>query len=356
LQGVPAVRWTGTLIGGCVALLILSGGCYRPGVRQTPTPAATSPPVQTTVPVTVSLPDLQYFAQGATHVLLRQLRASPAWRVGLEPGGDDIVCAYRPVAFDNERIPPLPCGVWDDPNGGYVTVSPSFEITKKDNLLQQLGVHGEVLTAVGPLAGTVPLEVEGDVPTYWDASDYGLESCLAVGESSLWFVFFERSPRTDRIYTRQALEWLGRFLKQARQSESQISRRGYTPSLMWADGIRHGRPSLRVEDGLQGGIYWVVGWVNPGEPGYTYVRIFDLTHGVALSEDQYCHQREQLCELTGWSGDPDELFLYETEVTVYKGGFHDFFDARFELWSHPDNGAPDRKLVETVKRVSGWQR
>jgi hypothetical protein len=40
---------------------------------------------------------------------------------------------------------------------------------------------------------------------------------------------------------------------------------------------------------------------------------------------------------------------------VYEGDWDTFYPARFELWFVPSGGGPERKLVEKVFRICGWQ-
>ena len=104
---------------------------------------------------------------------------------------------------------------------------------------------------------------------------------------------------------------------------------------------------------LSGGIYNVFAWVNENEPGYVYLRVFSVDTGERLSERDITQDSN---ELIGWSEDPGMLFFYNSEVMVGEGGFDTHYDARFELWFHPSDGGPERKLLETTRNITGWNR
>ena len=80
---------------------------------------------------------------------------------------------------------------------------------------------------------------------------------------------------------------------------------------------------------------------------------FNLETGARLSKESITRSSN---EFTGWSKIASELFYYNTNITVYEGDWEHFFEARFELWFHPEDGSSERKLVETTRRICGWER
>jgi hypothetical protein len=104
---------------------------------------------------------------------------------------------------------------------------------------------------------------------------------------------------------------------------------------------------------MQGGIYSVCAYVNPGESGYAYLKVFEATKNTPLSTSRI---PERSTEFIGWSDNPTEEFFYNSEITVYEGDWGVYYPARFELWFVPDSGKPERKLVEKVFKIEGWQR
>jgi hypothetical protein len=197
---------------------------------------------------------------------------------------------------------------------------------------------------VGPQSGKTNLRLR--------KSNQGIESYLAVGQPDLWFEFFEQSVEEDRVRTRKALTWLSEYLHEIRNSQAQVSDVGFVPQLMPDNGVRRGKPVLHVEDGFQGGIYDIYGWVNPGRRGQAFLRVFKVQGDEILSEDRVFDKSN---EYVGWSKDTDQLFFYNAHVTIYEGDWDHRYQARFELW-HPSSTGEEVKLVETTRMICGWQR
>jgi hypothetical protein len=123
--------------------------------------------------------------------------------------------------------------------------------------------------------------------------------------------------------------------------------------LLPVDSIRYGTPVLSLYKGMQPGIYETEVWINPGEPGTVYLEAFEVTHCTPLSVHDV---RKYSNERVGWSDDPDELFYSNSNITIYEGDWGQPYAARFELWFVPDSGQPERKLLERVFKIEGWQR
>ena len=114
-----------------------------------------------------------------------------------------------------------------------------------------------------------------------------------------------------------------------------------------------GSPSLELRNSFQSGLYDATLWINPGEPGMVYLKAFEVTQGTPLSASRL---REASNEWVGWSDNPKELFLSNTHFTIYEGDWGKPYAARFEVWFIPDADAPERKLLEKVFKIEGWQR
>ncbi len=56
------------------------------------------------------------------------------------------------------------------------------------------------------------------------------------------------------------------------------------------------------------------------------------------------------------SDKPKEQFFYNSEITVYEGDWETYYPALLELWFVPDCGKPERKLIEKIFKIEGWQR
>jgi len=104
---------------------------------------------------------------------------------------------------------------------------------------------------------------------------------------------------------------------------------------------------------MQPGIYNLTLRLNPGESGITYLKAFEVTKGTRLSEGRlYGRSNERI----GWSSNPAEKFLYENEFTIYEGDWGKPYAAQIEVWFRPDTGKSERKLIERICKIEGWQR
>ena len=56
----------------------------------------------------------------------------------------------------------------------------------------------------------------------------------------------------------------------------------------------------------------------------------------------------------------DSLYKYRLsdspDFTIYEGDWGKPYAARFELWFVPENGRQERKLIEKIYKIEGWQR
>ena len=98
-------------------------------------------------------------------------------------------------------------------------------------------------------------------------------------------------------------------------------------------------------------------WVNPGEPGETYLRLFEVSQGVELGigiDGDPTHVKEETMEFAGWSDEPDEKFFIGSDMPLHAK--RKDFAMRVEVWFIPANGGPERKLVERVFKVKGGGR
>ena len=300
-------------------------------------PATGDTPAHTLV--RIELPDLKYFSEGGRQVLQRQLQASPEWRVFRDRGGN-LVCDQR--AWKG--------GQWMASQNGFISgghpdwLQTKAQFTFADTGKGFGGSNRSWLTESGPTAGDTHLGLQN--------TSQGIQSYLIVGQKGLWFEYFEESKSEDRVQTRKTLACLEGFLKAVRAGEKEIQSRGYASALMPQDAIHHGQSQLEVSDGMQGGMYDVRGWINPGKAGFVYLKAFNADTGARLSQDDI---KKDSNELTGWSSDSTELFYYNAGIVIVEGDPGRSYGARFELWFHPDDGTAETKLVETTHEICAFQ-
>lgn len=296
-----------------------------------PNPPAGEPAVST------DLAALEEFGTANRQKLIGHLAASPRWFVTEERGK---AYAYR-------RLPAA--GRWENSlNGFYSGSDLGLPPGSRFQTRIVIGFDGpvfdkpfqRVLTTAKAGPGTVPIRVVNDT-----SAGQGNESYFVLQSGAAAVEVFEQSGSDDRPATRLALAEVKRELELALQPGGGEA----AP----AAGARHGKPELELAKGMQGGIYQVRAFVNPGEAGRVYLKVFEATRNTPLSADRI---PERSLAQMGWSANPEELFRYQSEVAVYEGDWGNFYPGRFELWFIPGTGAPERKLIERIFRIEGWMR
>ena len=175
------------------------------------------------------------------------------------------------------------------------------------------------------------------------------ESHCVIAADGLVVEVFEQSGAMERRLTGAALKHVETELAPlAEQPGWETIRRILPP-----DSIRKASPSLDLVNSFQPGLYDSRIRANPGEPGMIYLKAFEITKGTRLSADRL---KEKSNEWIGWSGDPGEVFFSNTTFTIYEGDWGKPYAARFEVWFVPDSGGAERKLMEKVFKIEGWQR
>lgn len=161
-------------------------------------------------------------------------------------------------------------------------------------------------------------------------------------ESELNVEIFEQSGKKTRRLTRASLKYL------EEEFEGILAGRDLPENT-----TRRGQASLELIKSFQPGIYDTRIWVNPGEAGLIYLKAFEVTKGTPLSAGRL---KTRSNEWIGWSKTPAELFFSNTHITLNEGDWGKPYAARFELWFVPDSGKTERKLLDRVFKVEGWQR
>jgi hypothetical protein len=173
------------------------------------------------------------------------------------------------------------------------------------------------------------------------------ESSLIVPAGDLLIEQFEQSDARERRITKAAFAELEReFAALGACSDWEAAK-----SLLPADAVVRGEPSLVLHRSFQGGIYNAEVRCNPGEPGRVFLKAFEITRNHPLSVDKL---RTSTNEWVVWSDDPAGQFLSETHFTIYEGDWEQYYGARFEVWFEPDKGGAARKLLERNFRIEGW--
>jgi hypothetical protein len=115
-----------------------------------------------------------------------------------------------------------------------------------------------------------------------------------------------------------------------------------------------------IYNSMQPGLYQYAFWTKRIDKGTIYLKAFELTQNNPLSVDRLkesstisvYNQTDSLAKFQMDKGNSE----YGRPFTIYEGDWGKPYAARFELWFVSDNGGPERKLIEKIYKVEGWQR
>lgn len=180
------------------------------------------------------------------------------------------------------------------------------------------------------------------------------ESRVMIECGGVWVEVFEQSGEPERRVTKATVTAVERefaeFLRNPKDAVAAARAKSRELARRLAD--KDGQP-FRVLTGMQPGIYEVVYSLNPGEPGFVYLKAFEVTKGTPLSVERL--EEASKTRMT-WSTEPTERFGATSGFVIYEGDWGKPYAARFEVWFSPDAGKNERKLAERVFRIEGWQR
>ena len=106
---------------------------------------------------------------------------------------------------------------------------------------------------------------------------------------------------------------------------------------------------LVIGNGYNGYEFYV--WHKPTEFGTLYIKAFELTQNIQLSEEKLTsrtsHQINQL----------DTKFnLYKSKTVIDEGTFEKYYPVRFELWFKSQDSGNEIKVKEAYYVIDGWDR
>jgi len=283
--------------------------------------------------VTCDLSALADLVHNRRDELMAYLARHPGWWLHEEYGQ---LCAMRRVRVR---------GVWNHSLHGYCSGNTRKSDHAEDYDAYHKATYYQTRTSIDffcssfgrkrgaehPAVATVKADIDKDVT---DA----FESSMLFGDKDFCVDVFEQSAAKERRITNAALA----FLKDE-----------FAALKLPEDAAVRGPEQFVLRNDTQPGIYNLTLRINPGEPGVTYLKAYEVTKGTRLSEDRLYDRSN---ERVGWSDDPSEKFLYENEFTIYEGDWGKPYAARIEVWFRPDSGKGERKLMERVCKIEGWQR
>ncbi len=283
------------------------------------------------VPISIALPSLEKLRKDHPALLDRYLAAHPGWRVYEQRGSK--FATRRWMMGDHWQM---------TLNGDYSSFfdknGPRFQTRTTIGFSQKpWGKTGQKVAPGIPIAPELTRANE-----MW-------QSFVTLPAADLLIEQFEQNNVRERRVTRAAMAELEREFAALAVNPTWDAVRTLLPP----DSVLRGKPWLELRRSTQGGIYNASIRCNPGRSGRVYLKAFEITRKVELSSEWL---ETETNEWIGWSSDPEEQFLSESNFTIYEGDWEQYYGARFEVWFKPDDGGPERKLLERNFKIEGWMR
>ena len=276
-----------------------------------------------------SIPALGILHRDYPELLEWYLSASPAWWRHRINGNE----------FATRRW--LLKGEWQTRNQGYFS-SFGRNVSQNYQTRTRIGLSGKTW---GWGANKVPSGKELILPI---KQGYKLkESYVVWQEQGVTVEIMEQAETEERRMSKAAVRELQVEFEALLKDPTLESARALLPT----GAIIRGEPSISLAGGY--GRYTAVIRCNPGEPGNLYLKTYEITGEVPLSQSSL---KQSSAELIGWSDEPDELFRASFDFTIYEGNWDQYYGARFEVWFTPEQGGSDRKLMESNWKIDGWSR
>ena len=109
---------------------------------------------------------------------------------------------------------------------------------------------------------------------------------------------------------------------------------------------------LQIWNDSQGGIYTYDFHYPALEEGWIYLRCYEATENIPLSPERiWAESMVATPSTTSFS-----KVVKKQNFKIYPGDWGDYYAARIEVWHKDAKTGKERKLMEKVYRVEGWQR
>lgn len=104
-----------------------------------------------------------------------------------------------------------------------------------------------------------------------------------------------------------------------------------------------------IGDGYQGYDFYM--WHKPIEKGEIYIKAFELTQNIQLSEWKLRNRTKN--DISALS---NNYKLYQGNTVIDEGTFENYYPVRFELWFKAESTGVEKKLDENNYVIDGWDR
>ncbi len=109
---------------------------------------------------------------------------------------------------------------------------------------------------------------------------------------------------------------------------------------------------LQIWNDFQGGMYTYDFYYPALEEGVVFLRCYEATENIPLSSE-----RISAASMVATPSTTSFSKVVEKQCfTIYSGDWGDYYAARIEVWHKNANTGKERKLMEKVYRVEGWER
>lgn len=109
---------------------------------------------------------------------------------------------------------------------------------------------------------------------------------------------------------------------------------------------------LRIHYEFQPGIYEYQYFSTVLPDGYIYLKCFEATENIPLSEDRLPKRSKTQVNAHRDFGPVGGY----NDFTIYEGDWGDYYAVRVEVWHHDSVTGHERRLIEKTYRMQGWQR
>jgi hypothetical protein len=286
--------------------------------------------------VTPSMPSLRTAATDHAAAFRDYIEASPDWHVFVERGNHFAARRWSSAGEPQDEL------------HGYISEfysEPRFQtrcllcLDRKQWSRYSVQHEQEGTAAIKP-------EIEKEHEQF--------ESRVMIECGGVWVEIFEESDKPERRVTKATVAALEKEFSEFVSDPQAAVERARARALEFAKRLAGKVDQLfGLRNGMQPGIYEVAYSLNPGEPGETYLKAFEVTNDTPLSASRL--KSASTTRMT-WSADPSERFGATAGFTIYEGDWGKPYAARFEVWLQPDSGQAERKLAERIFKIEGWQR
>jgi len=218
---------------------------------------------------------LAKFDREMSQILFRYLAGNPRWEIREERG---VRYAVR-----LERV-----------NGDFETTLNGFYSTHKDGDVRQT----RVLISFGKEYGfgrergniTRTKAGERDVSVIIEgehAGTPGNSSYTIIAGGAIFLEIYDQAPELTRTFTQQTFKGVSAELKDVIDHREAIEKSGILPVEEHYPKPLPKKRYFEIKDGMQPGIYLIAAAVGPTEPGFAYVKAFNVQTGGRLSNDQW---------------------------------------------------------------------